>query len=81
MNTLQNRSAEWQVEPPATAGSGPTPLALLASAPSDAWPLLVLDAGTFFTRCRWCDWKSTRVSTPGAALAAFEAHMCRGCPA
>lgn len=81
MHTLQHRSAAWPVEPPATARSGEPPLALLLSAPSDARPLLVLDAGTFLTQCRWCDWKSTPESTPSAAMAAFEAHMCKERPA
>jgi hypothetical protein len=40
------------------------------------WPLLVLDAGAFLARCRRCSWKTTRESTPGAALVAFEAHSC-----
>jgi len=49
----------------------------LAMSGDDTSPLLVLDAGTFLTRCRWCSWKSTRESTPGAAMAAFEMHVCR----
>jgi hypothetical protein len=76
MHILQDRSAGLPVEIAATARSGPTPLALLASAPSDVWPLLVLDAGAFLTRCRWCDWKSTRESAPAAAMAAFDTHIC-----
>ncbi len=81
MHTLQHRSADLLVERTATAGAGPTPLALLASTPSDVPPLLVLDAGEFLARCRRCDWSSQGKATPGAALATFAAHACEERPA
>jgi hypothetical protein len=52
-------------------------LTLSASERLDMWPLLVLDAGAFLARCRWCGWASPRQSTLEAALAAFEAHDCQ----
>jgi hypothetical protein len=45
-----------------------------------AWPLLVLDAGTFLARCRRCGWSSPREPTPGKALAAIERHSCEERP-
>jgi hypothetical protein len=81
MQTLHDYSADLPVEIPATARSDLTALALLSSKHWHAWPLLVLDAGEFLTRCRWCEWTSPGVSTAGAALAAFEAHECQGQPA
>jgi len=59
------------------AGPGTWPFLVLACDQFVAWPLLVLDAGEFLTRCRWCDWTSPRQPTPGAALAAFDAHICK----
>jgi hypothetical protein len=53
--------------------------ALLAPATSEqptAWPLLVLDAGTFLARCRECGWTSPAQSTLEAAVATFETHLC-----
>jgi hypothetical protein len=41
------------------------------------WPcLLLLDAGTFTARCRWCGWASPGQPTLDGALAAFEGHAC-----
>lgn len=45
-----------------------------------AWPLLILDAGAFLARCRWCGWKSTGQSSPSGAWAAFDAHACEERP-
>jgi hypothetical protein len=58
--------------------TGPTsaPLALTMLERFGTDPLLVLDVGEFLTRCRLCDWTSTRESTPDAALAAFDTHVC-----
>ena len=62
------------------------PLDQLEPQRPDAWPLLVLDPGrtrdarSFLARCRWCGWKSTRESTPAAALAAFKVHSCQERP-
>jgi hypothetical protein len=81
MQTLHDRSSDLPVEIPATARSDLTPLALLSSKHWHAWPLLVLDAAEFLTRCRWCDWTSPGGSTPDAALAAFETHECQEQPA
>jgi hypothetical protein len=53
-----------------------TPLASATAARLDGWPLLVLDAGAFLARCRWCGWASPRRSTLEAALANFGAHAC-----
>jgi hypothetical protein len=55
--------------------------ALLALATSErlaVWPLLVLDAGVFLARCRWCSWTSGCQSNLDTALAAYEAHLCEG---
>jgi hypothetical protein len=45
------------------------------------FPLLVLDAGEFLARCRWCDWSGPPASTPGEALVAFASHACQELPA
>ena len=46
-------------------------------AASAIWPyLLVLDAGIFTARCRWCGWASPDQPTLDAALVAFEGHAC-----
>ena len=76
MVALQHRSAALPTEAQSVAGPGPAPLTLVVSERFDGWPLLVLDTGAFLTRCRWCDWKSPRQSTPGGAWAAFDAHVC-----
>ena len=56
----------------------PGPVALHPGAweRSAAWPLLVLDAGTFLARCRGCSWVSAGQSALTAALVAFQAHVC-----
>lgn len=61
----------------ASAGDpGPTALGLWSSERLDVWPLLVLDAGAFQARCRWCGWASPRQPALKAALSAFEVHAC-----
>jgi hypothetical protein len=46
-------------------------------AASAIWPyLLVLDAGTFTARCRWCGWASPGQTALDGAVAAFEGHAC-----
>jgi hypothetical protein len=47
----------------------------------DGQPLLVLDAGAFLTRSRWCSWASPCQPALEPALAAFEAHSCEERPA
>jgi hypothetical protein len=53
----------------------------LASSERDMPPLLVLDAGAFLARCRWCGWTSPSESTPSGAFTAFQAHVCEEQPA
>jgi hypothetical protein len=55
---------------------GPVALHPGASEQSTAWPLLVLDGGTFLARCRGCSRVSTGQSVLAEALAAFEIHRC-----
>jgi hypothetical protein len=41
------------------------------------WPcLLVLDAGAFTARCRWCGWATRGQTALDGAVAAFEGHAC-----
>jgi hypothetical protein len=56
--------------------SGLVALSLRSSKQLDVWPLLVLGAGAFQTRCRWCGWGSSRQRGLKTALTAFEVHAC-----
>ena len=37
---------------------------------------VVLDAGEFSTRCRWCSWRSAQCSRLTDAQSAFRTHAC-----
>lgn len=76
MPTLRPRCAGRPAETAVVTGSSSALLALMMLERFGTGPLLVLDVGEFLTRCRLCDWTSTRESTPGAALAAFGTHVC-----
>jgi hypothetical protein len=39
-------------------------------------PLIVLDAGQFSTRCRYCGWRSRLCDAVGDAQAGFRTHTC-----
>jgi hypothetical protein len=82
MPALQHPSAAPPPEARSSAGLDLAPLAHGAPEQADAGPLLVLDAGAFLARCRWCGWTSPPDgSSPGAALAAFKAHAYKERPA
>jgi hypothetical protein len=70
---------ELPLAPEGDASAGESSLAALglrSSKQLGVWPLLVLDAGAFQTRCRWCGWVSSRQRGLEAALTAFEVHAC-----
>jgi hypothetical protein len=86
MLALQLRPDGQSAGTPAGARTCSAPINLVVPEWPDAWPLLVLDpgrtkgAGAFLAWCRRCDWKSPRLSNPGAVWAAFEAHSCQERP-